>query len=97
MCLVLCLLTRVRLGPKAKVTAPWSELDTQELDGPVLTTDLKPKPGRAKGFCSGELERGERQMTTGDWHPGVFRTRERWSSRMAWGSSSDEPGRSVKG
>lgn len=36
-------------------------------------------------------------MTAGDWQPGVFRTRERCSSRMACGSSSEEPERRVKG
>lgn len=94
---MLCLLTRVLLGPKDTVKAPWSGLETEELEGPVLTRALIPKPARVKGLCSGELERGECRMTAGDWQPGVFRTRERCSSRIAWGSSSEEPGRRVKG
>lgn len=93
---MLCLLTRVLLGPRDRVIAPWLGLDTDELEGPVLTRPLTPKPARVKGRCSGELDRGECRITAGDWHPGVFRTRERCSSRMAWGSSSEEAERRGK-
>ncbi|TNN24506.1 hypothetical protein EYF80_065369 [Liparis tanakae] len=48
----------------------------------------QPTVTAATSVRSGERERGEWRTTPGDWQPGVFRTRDRCSSRMAWGSSS---------
>lgn len=77
MCFVDCLEMKVLAG-----TYPFTEPDC----------DLVLGPPRGSGRCSGERERGECRSIPGDWQPGVLRTRERCSSRMAWGSSSQEPG-----
>ena len=45
----------------------------------------------AASHRSGERERGEYRTRPGDWQPGVLSTRDRCSSRMAWGSSSHWP------
>lgn len=59
------------------------------LEGPGKAPKKGPWPdGTASAVRSGELERGEWRVTLGDWQPGVFRTRDRCSSRMACGSSS---------
>lgn len=89
---MLCLLNRVLLEPRLRAKAPESGLDTGEADDPALGL-----PPQVYGRFSGELERGECWTTVGDWQPGVLRTRDKCSSRMAWGSSSEEPDRRARG